>query len=327
MIKYLIIFFLTINTTTFAKVTSISSPDSIWKPGTCINGDCRNGNGTFEWPNGSKYVGEWNDGNAHGQGIYYYNGRGTYEGEWQDGLKHGYGKRQRKNKVYSGEWQHNKKHGQGTRVWNGVKYTGEWKNNSEHGKGIKTFENGTECSGHWSEGIQGGYGTLIFENQLKYKGELKNCEMHGDGTFIFSDGGSYDATIYDGKIIAWKDNSQSNSFNWSLLIGLGFGIMNDSITDTGNLSNSNVFTKVCKYTCGGSVYSITVGSTDICPINPPCDSTANLDDTNIDTGSILCFKESENQGGNNKVCNYNCPSGPHAITIGAAEMCPISVKR
>ncbi len=36
----------------------------------CIEGDCYNGEGTFTWSDGGKYVGEWKDGKMHGQGTF-----------------------------------------------------------------------------------------------------------------------------------------------------------------------------------------------------------------------------------------------------------------
>ena len=35
----------------------------------CIRGDCFNGQGTYSWPNGQKYVGQWKDGKQNGQGT------------------------------------------------------------------------------------------------------------------------------------------------------------------------------------------------------------------------------------------------------------------
>ncbi|MDC0183355.1 hypothetical protein OAJ43_04375 [Nitrosomonadales bacterium] len=47
--------------------------------------------GTKNLPDGDKYVGEWKDGNAHGQGTHTHPTLGTYVGEWKDGKMHGQG--------------------------------------------------------------------------------------------------------------------------------------------------------------------------------------------------------------------------------------------
>ena len=44
----------------------------------CIKGDCTNGYGTYTWPSGTKYVGEWKDDIPHGQGTFTY-ADGTFE--------------------------------------------------------------------------------------------------------------------------------------------------------------------------------------------------------------------------------------------------------
>src|ERR1035437_9064006 len=36
----------------------------------CISGDCVNGQGTYVWPNGCKYVGAWENGHMEGAGEY-----------------------------------------------------------------------------------------------------------------------------------------------------------------------------------------------------------------------------------------------------------------
>ena len=59
--------------------------------GGCISGDCKNGVGTYTWRDGSKYVGEWKDGNQHGQGTQTWANGQKYVGEWKDGLQHGQG--------------------------------------------------------------------------------------------------------------------------------------------------------------------------------------------------------------------------------------------
>ena len=61
-----------------------------------------------------------------------------------------------------------------------------------------------------------------------------------------------------------------------------------------NKSSKSSFTKVCDYTCLGSAYSITVGSTELCPINPPCDPNAgSASQSYTSSGSTTCFKDYE----------------------------------
>ena len=35
----------------------------------CIKGNCKNGQGTYTWPSGDKYVGEYKDSKRHGKGT------------------------------------------------------------------------------------------------------------------------------------------------------------------------------------------------------------------------------------------------------------------
>ncbi len=78
-----------------------------------------------------KYVGEYRDGNYHGQGT-----KTLADGD-----------------IYVGEWKDGKKHGQGTYIWaDGAKYVGEWKNELRHGKGTFTHPDGRVEKGTWRNG-------------------------------------------------------------------------------------------------------------------------------------------------------------------------------
>ncbi len=98
----------------------------------CIEGNCINGKGTFKWPSGDEYNGDWVNGQRTGKGKYFYSGgRG----------------------IYTGEWKNNKRHGEGTMIWNdGVKEVAIW----ELDKAVKTislsknfiFKGGSE----WKDG-------------------------------------------------------------------------------------------------------------------------------------------------------------------------------
>ena len=46
----------------------------------CISGDCENGQGTFTWADGTKYVGEYKNDMQHGQVTITYGGGAKYVG-------------------------------------------------------------------------------------------------------------------------------------------------------------------------------------------------------------------------------------------------------
>ena len=51
----------------------------------CIEGNCVDGQGTFTWEDGRKYVGEFKDGLPHGQGILKYADGRVKKGIWENG--------------------------------------------------------------------------------------------------------------------------------------------------------------------------------------------------------------------------------------------------
>ena len=107
----------------------------------CVDGNCENGVGTWNYTDLTSYSGEWSGGNKHGKGTetwpngYIYigeffdskwRGKGKltfpdgskYEGEWVNGKMEGYGKRSNSDnkrwyKSYEGEFKNGKFHGQG----------------------------------------------------------------------------------------------------------------------------------------------------------------------------------------------------------------------
>ena len=87
----------------------------------CIEGDCKNGYGTFTFPDGRKYVGESKDNKKHEQGTF----------TWASGAE------------YVEEWKKNEMHGQGTYTWKGGdKYVEEFKDSKSHGQGTLTYGDG-----------------------------------------------------------------------------------------------------------------------------------------------------------------------------------------
>ena len=98
--------------------------------GTCIEGNCTNGQGTLAHPNGDKYVGEFKVGKANGQGTLMY----------PDGIK------------YVGEIKDNKINGQGTLTYcDSAKYVGGFKDNKFSGQGTLTYADGRIKRGIWKD--------------------------------------------------------------------------------------------------------------------------------------------------------------------------------
>lgn len=43
--------------------------------------------------------------------------------------------------------------------------------------------------------------------------------------------------------------------------------------------------------------------------------------------ALMCFKTGEKVSGMNKICFYDCAGSEAAVTVGAAQLCPLSINR
>ena len=159
--------------------------------GGCIEGDCENGIGTFLYPEGEKYVGQWRDGVPHGRGVRFWpNGKVGYEGEIRNGKWHGTGKLYFKN---------GKTH-----------YEGEFRQKYYEGHGILYFESGEKMyEGEFKESEYNGQGTLYRKNgSIIYKGELNFGEISGTGAMYDQEG----RIIHQGQFERGKPHGQGISY-------------------------------------------------------------------------------------------------------------------
>ena len=117
--------------------------------------------GTYTFSNGTKYVGEWKDGEFHGQATYTFPNGDKYVGEFRDDWPNGQGTFTfvadsdygRKGSKYVGELKDGEFHGKGTYYHsNGEKYVGEFKNHKYHGQGTYIYSDGTIEEGIWENG-------------------------------------------------------------------------------------------------------------------------------------------------------------------------------
>ena len=106
-------------------IITLTGSSIVWAE--CVNGDCWNGTGTFFYPYGQTYVGEFVDGE-----------RTIGTSTFKSGHK------------YSGEWRDHYFHGKGT--WtepNGDEYVGEWRDGRRNGEGTQTYADGRVKVGVW----------------------------------------------------------------------------------------------------------------------------------------------------------------------------------
>lgn len=108
-------------------------------------GDCKNGKGTYKWPSGDKYIGEWVDSKFEGQGTYTFSNGDKYVGDWIEGEQNGHGVM---TNVLSNKEKKDKK------ILYLIKYKGNWEDGNRHGHGTAYFSNGSEWTGEWIENEQ-----------------------------------------------------------------------------------------------------------------------------------------------------------------------------
>lgn len=129
------------------------------------NGDARHcrkeGHGTMIWDNGrKKYVGEFKNGNSHGQGHSIWTGLLEFWGESKFGVPDGQGIM----KYYDGGEP-------GGQYHSGGKYEGEWIKCQKNGNGVYSDSLGNKWDGIWKHGI-GIMGTYTLINGKKYDGKF-----------------------------------------------------------------------------------------------------------------------------------------------------------
>ncbi|CAF0740496.1 unnamed protein product [Adineta ricciae] len=149
----------------------------------------------IEYPDGSKYEGDVEDGMKDGEGTLSYPDGGYYEGQWSEDMRCGYGVNKWANGCrYAGQWEDNKMHGDGKYTYpDGGQYKGEWENNVRCGQGVNTWANGEYYDGAWDENKREGHGIYVYNNEeCKYVGDWSNDMRHGYGVNTWPTGDRYE---------------------------------------------------------------------------------------------------------------------------------------
>jgi len=160
--------------------------------------NCR---GTFKFPSGATYVGEWRDNKFQGQGTYTFPDGEKFVGEFRDGKRNGQGTYTWPDgRKHVGEFRDGNGHGQGTYTWpSGATYVGAFRDGQRTGQGTYTFPDGRRYVGEFRDGNFHGQGTITLADGLKYVGEWRDDKFHGQGTYTWPNGEKHAGEFRDGN--------------------------------------------------------------------------------------------------------------------------------
>ena len=189
------------------------------------------GSGTYIFPDGTQWSGNFLEGKLHGRGredragtIYQGNyahgkrhGNGTltessglrYEGMWRDGERSGYGGQLfADGSKYEGDWHADAREGFGAfRTATGHEYEGQWLADKMHGYGAMRETNGVLYEGMWSQGVRAGVGRETRPDGSVYEGQFLQDQKHGEGVETHSDGTSHQGAWQEGHILGLGDRT------------------------------------------------------------------------------------------------------------------------
>lgn len=159
----------------------------------CKSGDCFNGEGVYEFPNGDKYEGEFRGNQPHGWGVATSADGLWHEGDFVNAARTGRARvKYPDGGGYEGAFKSDRMHGSGTLVSpDGHRFTGEFLNGKHHGLGVYSYPGGGVYEGEYEGGVRHGLGVYNFPDGLRYKGEYASGKRHGQGALVTSDGHRY----------------------------------------------------------------------------------------------------------------------------------------
>lgn len=160
----------------------------IMRDGTKFTGQFQNGEiqgyGIKTWPDGRCYEGQFHQGEIHGSGLM------TYAPKSRNGDKH-----------YEGQFNLNSREGEGilTKL-NGDIFEGSFSANHPNGMTVIYFADGNNYEGEVINGVMTGQGFLQCQNGKCYSGQFKDGKLNGEGKYFVKEGTySFESSFIKGE--------------------------------------------------------------------------------------------------------------------------------
>tara|TARA_R110001632_G_scaffold6324_1_gene25676 strand:+ start:12248 stop:16060 length:3813 start_codon:yes stop_codon:yes gene_type:complete len=218
-----------------------NNPKKKESPGKCVKGNCENGYGEYEFENGFKADGFFENGKPNGP--MHLNDKAknesrfsTYKGSYENSVGMTY--RYYKNR-YTDIIDHEKQIGVTNDATEKRTYKLNFKNgkavsktemtghninsgciigNCTSGSGVYIYNNGAMYFGTFQNGKRHGFGKLDFKGGNLYVGEFQNGNYHGLGTYVWSEYnyymGEYQNGKYHGKGVMYYNKDRYDAGNW-----------------------------------------------------------------------------------------------------------------
>jgi len=172
----------------------------------CLSGDCVGGQGTFAYPDGSKYDGQFAGSKPNGMGTWYFPNGDRYVGSFRDNFPDGKGTFYGADgSVLEGMWRDGEYAGKEQPA---ERRTGCIDGDCLEGEGVFAYEDGSTYRGTFEKGVPGGDGVRHFPNGDRYEGEFQDGLYHGTGTLFLRDGNRIQGEWVHGSYQAPADASE-----------------------------------------------------------------------------------------------------------------------
>jgi len=195
-----------------------------WPTGREYDGEFLNGEpegmGTGNWPGGERYRGTWREGRQHGHGELTRSDGSRYVGDFVDGHREGSGVEQSDEGLYRGDWRNDLPNGSGEfHGSDGAAYKGQWFDGRRQGFGLFTDNGGSRYEGDWYADAPDGFGVMQNANGSVYEGEWRASEQNGYGRMTTEAGIVYEGTWVNGSRhgfgIARRPDGSSYEGEWA----------------------------------------------------------------------------------------------------------------